>query len=287
MPLLRFLSADGSVARERFIDETETSVSLGRDEAADVAIDDPKVSRRHASITKVSEGYLLADEGSANGTEVNGKRIDRCLLEHGDRLLFGRQEVEFVYQSECLTLLDDDSGEELHCPACRSANPPGDKFCKFCGSPLASPERRPEKPEPRLVTRHGDDAARRDSRPNHDVGRSPLQPAVTSRTPLPAAAGSAKSHRPAVALGAGLLIPGAGQAYNGQAIKGFFLFFASVLVVPWLYSLFDAFRTADRMAAEGGRRGRGGPIWIILQGWLFACTLLFVVILLTMRGILQ
>jgi hypothetical protein len=84
-----------------------------------------------------------------------------------------------------------------------------------------------------------------------------------------------------------LLIPGAGQAYNGQPVTAFFLLFLSVLVLPWLYSLYDARATASRVAAAGGRFGRGGVIWVLLQGWLAVNVGLLALIILTVGGVLR
>lgn len=97
---------------------------------------------------------------------------------------------------------------------------------------------------------------------------------------------SAAQHSPIRALLFGVFIPGAGQAYNGQPVKGFFLLFASALVLPYLYSLYDAYTAAARIAAAGGRAGRGGLIWVLLQVWLAFNTALFVAIVLTIMGVL-
>jgi FHA domain-containing protein len=49
---------------------------LGRDHAsADLVIDDPGVSRRHARVLADRGGVMIEDLGSSNGTYVNGRRI--------------------------------------------------------------------------------------------------------------------------------------------------------------------------------------------------------------------
>jgi pSer/pThr/pTyr-binding forkhead associated (FHA) protein len=48
---------------------------IGRD-GADMALDDPGVSRDHAAIRPVGHGLEIEDLGSANGTSVNGTTID-------------------------------------------------------------------------------------------------------------------------------------------------------------------------------------------------------------------
>ena len=49
---------------------------FGRDPAAEVCIDHPSVSRRHASLLIGADGAVLRDLGSRNGTFLNGRRLD-------------------------------------------------------------------------------------------------------------------------------------------------------------------------------------------------------------------
>lgn len=86
---------------------------------------------------------------------------------------------------------------------------------------------------------------------------------------------------------AGLLIPGAGQAYNGSPIAGFFVLMTSVLVLPWLIGAATAYSRARRMVEQGGRFGKGGVTWIVLQAWLAMNVLLAAVLVLTMTGVLR
>jgi pSer/pThr/pTyr-binding forkhead associated (FHA) protein len=66
------------------------SYVIGR-EGADVALDDPKVSRKHAELSLLGPGaYLVRDLASTNGTFVNGKRVtDRCKLGADDVVRVG------------------------------------------------------------------------------------------------------------------------------------------------------------------------------------------------------
>jgi hypothetical protein len=72
---------------------------LGRDNTADVILDDPGISRRHTEIRVTSDGpHLIAnirDHGSTNGTFVNGERITSQRLSDGDRLSVGRTALIF------------------------------------------------------------------------------------------------------------------------------------------------------------------------------------------------
>ncbi len=58
--------------------------------------DDPEISRRHARVSRGADGRLaIEDLGSANGTYVNGERIDAPrTLEHGDLIRVGKTVLE-------------------------------------------------------------------------------------------------------------------------------------------------------------------------------------------------
>jgi ABC transport system ATP-binding/permease protein len=69
--------------------------TLGRTSRADFIVDAALVSRVHCRLmTDSSNELVVEDLGSANGTLVNGMKIDRAVLKPGDRLTVGR--VEFT-----------------------------------------------------------------------------------------------------------------------------------------------------------------------------------------------
>jgi len=96
-----------------------------------------------------------------------------------------------------------------------------------------------------------------------------------------------RPHSPGLALGAGILVPGAGQAYNGQPAKALLFLLSAVLVFPWAWSVWDAWTVAGRLDAAGGRRGRGGPAWLLVQAWTAANLALFTLLALTVAGKLR
>ncbi len=65
------------------------AVTLGRSEVNDIVIQDPKASRIHARLEFGEDGYTVVDLDSANGIEVNGKRVRRAALTVGDTLEVG------------------------------------------------------------------------------------------------------------------------------------------------------------------------------------------------------
>jgi hypothetical protein len=62
---------------------------LGRDPGADLVVNDPSVSRRHALIERRTEGWVVLDQRSANGTFVNNQRVDQAVLQSGQQLRLG------------------------------------------------------------------------------------------------------------------------------------------------------------------------------------------------------
>jgi two-component system, NtrC family, response regulator HydG len=74
----------------------EGDLTLGRDQANQVAIDDVSVSRRHCMIARDGSNYVIRDLGSHNGTFVNGSAVDERILENGDRIAIGASVFEFT-----------------------------------------------------------------------------------------------------------------------------------------------------------------------------------------------
>jgi len=66
-------------------------LKIGRSGQADVCLDDPTVSRRHALVVRTETGELKAlDDRSLNGLFVNGKHVEWTPLSDGDELEIGR-----------------------------------------------------------------------------------------------------------------------------------------------------------------------------------------------------
>lgn len=76
------ISKSENMLGSRFLDTTR--VSIGRASGNDIQLDDAAVSKQHAVIEVVGRDHILVDMGSSNGTFVNGGRISRHMLRHGD-----------------------------------------------------------------------------------------------------------------------------------------------------------------------------------------------------------
>jgi len=70
-------------------------VVLGRSREADIVIQDPNVSRRHAELRRDEDGWQVVDLGSTNGIKVNGRRVEQQPLSPGDAITIGVTDLTF------------------------------------------------------------------------------------------------------------------------------------------------------------------------------------------------
>jgi DNA-binding CsgD family transcriptional regulator len=76
-------------------------VTVGKGTGNDIVLEDPTVSRLHASLEEFAEGWCVTDLGSSNGTFVNGNRIwGAHRLRHGDEIRVGRSKLLFRSSSD-------------------------------------------------------------------------------------------------------------------------------------------------------------------------------------------
>ena len=79
---------EGPGAGKQF--DIATAVVIGRDNSADLVIDDSQASRRHARIEPTGHGAIVEDMGSTNGTFINDNELHgRAELGPDDELLIG------------------------------------------------------------------------------------------------------------------------------------------------------------------------------------------------------
>ena len=89
--VLAFNGQDFPVEKDEFI--------IGRgSKAADLAIRDGNISRRHAAVVFHDGVYFMKDLGSTNGIEFAGQRVESKRIEDGDVYRICDYEIRFSYQ---------------------------------------------------------------------------------------------------------------------------------------------------------------------------------------------
>lgn len=92
------LTLDGAVIREYPIEKD--SLSIGRKHGNDIQLNDLTVSGRHALIISMGEHIYVDDLGSTNGTLMNGARVTKTLIKHGDVIQVGNYQFTFYNDTE-------------------------------------------------------------------------------------------------------------------------------------------------------------------------------------------
>lgn len=85
----------GPTPGERFYLDA-SRITVGRDPQCDIFLNDMTVSRSHALITVFDGGIEVIDQGSLNGTYVNGLCVDSATVSHGDMVQIGTFQMVFV-----------------------------------------------------------------------------------------------------------------------------------------------------------------------------------------------
>lgn len=80
---------------------TSSISTLGRSGDADIVLDDPSVSRRHATLSVTGDGAMqIVDLNSLNGVLVNGTRVTSAEVKAGDTLQLGEVSLTFGYPND-------------------------------------------------------------------------------------------------------------------------------------------------------------------------------------------
>jgi len=103
-PLL--VAQDGPLKGQRW--QLSQTVVVGRDPTCDVVVTDRQISRFHARLTSTSEGVILEDLGSKNGTHHNGTSLTTpVVLQDGDNITIATSQQFIFLVSDATTPLTD------------------------------------------------------------------------------------------------------------------------------------------------------------------------------------
>lgn len=87
------LTLDGAVIREYPV--SGSTINIGRRHGNDIQLNDLTVSGRHAVVSTVGDSNYIEDLDSTNGTLVNGSRVPKARLKHGDVIQTGNFQFTF------------------------------------------------------------------------------------------------------------------------------------------------------------------------------------------------
>lgn len=106
LPML-VVTTDGPLSGRVMVLDADELV-LGRRSTCDLVLDDPHVSRAHATIRRQAGAVLIQDLKSTGGTFINGEQVEgSAALKHGDVVRFGQVEARFEDRSATLSGDDD------------------------------------------------------------------------------------------------------------------------------------------------------------------------------------
>jgi two-component system, cell cycle response regulator len=94
LPSKAYLVIIGGMDMGSVIPVDQPRITLGRAPECTIVLQDESVSRVHAEVVqRETEGVLIRDLGSTNGTFLGGKRITESVLRKGDKVLLGRRTI--------------------------------------------------------------------------------------------------------------------------------------------------------------------------------------------------
>ena len=94
----RLVAVNGPLSGRTFYLD-EPVISIGRLGTNDVCLEDPFVSRHHCAIRNKDDEYLIEDLNSANGTYLNGERVNAGSLKEGCLIAIGAARFLFKIQN--------------------------------------------------------------------------------------------------------------------------------------------------------------------------------------------
>ena len=120
MPKL-IVSQNGAVVTNRFLNDSGFTIGSLAD--SDLSLVGEGISRTHACITSVGNDDIIEDQGSTNGTLVNGRPITRHILQNDDVIEIANIQIRYRNHKAIdgpsfdRTMIIQPSDQELGAPA--------------------------------------------------------------------------------------------------------------------------------------------------------------------------
>jgi len=93
--MLHVLPVRGATGATHVLDREAITIGRTGHVSGPLALDDSEVSRRHATVEPVDDGWVVVDHGSRNGTFVDGRRVDRAPLVPGGIVRVGHTVIAY------------------------------------------------------------------------------------------------------------------------------------------------------------------------------------------------
>ena len=90
------------VVNKQVIPLSKKVTRLGRHLENDIVFHEEFLSRYHAEIVLEEGQFVLYDKNSTGGTHVNGRKIERCILNSGDLISLVNIQIMFVNSNSTL-----------------------------------------------------------------------------------------------------------------------------------------------------------------------------------------
>jgi pSer/pThr/pTyr-binding forkhead associated (FHA) protein len=102
------------IVNKQMIPLTKEVTSFGRQLENDIVFHEDFLSRFHAEIVHRDGQYVLYDKDSTSGTFVNGRKIDRCVLNSGDLISLANVLIMFVANDSAIAGKTTGTTQSLH-----------------------------------------------------------------------------------------------------------------------------------------------------------------------------
>ena len=102
------------IVNRQMIPLEKNVIRLGRQMENDIVFHEEFVSRFHAEIRCEDGKYILQDKELTSGTFVNGRKIDRCVLNSGDLISIASIQMMFVNNNARLVEKARRTTQSLH-----------------------------------------------------------------------------------------------------------------------------------------------------------------------------
>ena len=111
-PLAKFVWEEEGEKREQVV--SSTGLTIGRSSENDLVVSEVEASRFHCKVMPGTEGFIVVDLDSSNGTFVNTERVeDSRTLHDGDTLRVGQQDFRFVSLAPEMAVEEAPAEEEV------------------------------------------------------------------------------------------------------------------------------------------------------------------------------